>query len=65
MFKNRRDELEKLKKDHAAGSIDVPTELEKIMLTEARECIKKQYDDLDNMSKLERTGRRGSDKAFQ
>ena len=65
MFKNRRAELEKLKKDHAAGSIDVPTELEKIMYAEARECIKKQYDDLGGAMALERVGRRGSDKGFQ
>jgi len=54
MFKNRREELEALKKDHAAGGIKTPTELEHIMLTEARELVRNQYANLEGASKLGR-----------
>lgn len=35
MFKNKKDELEELKNNLAAGDVHVPTELEALMNTEA------------------------------
>ena len=54
MFKNRREELEALKKEHAAGGIKTPTELEHIMLTEAKELVRNQYANLDGALRLQR-----------
>lgn len=39
IFKNNKKELENLKNTIAAGSVDVPTELETLMRTEAKEII--------------------------
>jgi hypothetical protein len=44
MFKNNRKELEGILREHAAGEVAVPTELEKIMTIEALEFIKRHYD---------------------
>ena len=54
MFKNRRAELEALKKEHAEGSVKTPTELEHIMLTEARELVRNQYANLEGAERLGR-----------
>lgn len=46
LFKNKKGELLDLKNGFARGNTNVPTELEKIMLVEAEEIIRNQYDDL-------------------
>lgn len=60
MFKNERHELEQLKGDLAAGSLEVPTELQAMMTVESKELIKDYYDNLegqDNLFKLMKTNR--------
>jgi hypothetical protein len=39
MFKNKREELEALKHQHATGHVEIPTELEALMKVEAQELI--------------------------
>lgn len=39
MFKNKKDDLERLKQSLAAGSVNIPTELETMMNVESREII--------------------------
>lgn len=46
MFKNEKSELEVLKANLAAGSMDVPTELQTMMTTESKEIINNYYDNL-------------------
>lgn len=52
MFKNRKQELADLKAKHAAGDVFIPTELERIMKTEAKEKIKNHYDNLEGSHEL-------------
>jgi len=51
-FKNNKKELENLKQTIAAGSVDVPTELEALMKTEAKEIIQNHYDNLKGEQEL-------------
>lgn len=44
MFKNNREDLERILREHAAGGVGVQTELERIMTVEALEFIKQHYD---------------------
>jgi len=46
MFKNKEEVLDELCKDHAAGEVNIPTELETIMQIEAEEIISHHYDNL-------------------
>ena len=52
LLKNQRGELEKLKQKLAEGSINVPTELEALMTTEAEEFIGNYYDNKEGSLKL-------------
>ena len=52
LFKNKQKELEALVMDHAAGGMEIPTELEKIMRVEAEEIIEKEYDNLEGAKEL-------------
>ena len=44
MFKNERDLLTSLVRKHAEGEVDIPSELDLIMIDEATELIKNEYD---------------------
>jgi len=52
MFKNQRAELELLKQQHAAGHVDIPTELETLMKVEAQELINQYYDHSQGLEEL-------------
>lgn len=52
MFKNQIKELEALKLQHARGHVEIPTELEALMIVEAHELIKLQYDHLKGQEEL-------------
>jgi hypothetical protein len=52
LFKNKPQELKALKDGYARGETDIPTELEKIMLVEAEEIIRNQYDDLHGSKEI-------------
>jgi len=52
MFKNKRAELELLKFQHAAGHVDIPTELESLMKVEAEELIQQHYDHSKGLEEL-------------
>lgn len=52
MFKNDKEELEEIKKQHAEGKVDIPTELEKLMLVEGEEIIRNHYDNLQGSHNL-------------
>ena len=63
IFKNQRNELEDLKQKLAEGSINVPTELETLMITEAKEFIQNHYDNKEGSLELARILRKNRDKA--
>jgi len=44
MFKNKREDLEEIIREHAAGGVAIQTELERLMTIEAREFIAHHYD---------------------
>lgn len=46
MFKNKKEDLQELQKSHCIGSMEIPTELERIMQVEAEEIIKEKYNNL-------------------
>jgi hypothetical protein len=52
MFKNREEELKDLKDKISAGEVKIPTELERIMETEAREIVFGRYDKLSGREDL-------------
>jgi len=58
LFKNKTEELRELNRQHAAGSVEVPTELDVIMKSEAEFLIRDKYDntggaiELNNLIKL-------------
>jgi len=52
MFKNDKKELDELRKNIAAGSVEVPTELETLMRVECSELIKNHYDNLKGSDEL-------------
>lgn len=53
LFKNKKKELEKLHEKYAVGDeTEVHTELEKIMLIEAEEIIRNEYDDLNGSKEI-------------
>jgi len=54
MFKNNKDELQKIVDRQATGHDNiVPCELEQIMINETRELIRQHYDNKDGMIQLE------------
>lgn len=54
MFKNKKADLEQLLAEHSRGGVDVPTELDVIMLDEALFLVEQQYDDLAGKEELQR-----------
>ena len=52
MFKNKPAELEQLKKEHAQGRTEIPTELENIMLAEAKEMLRDRLENLEGRLQL-------------
>ena len=52
MFKNNLEELNEIKMKHAAGEVNIPTELEIIMFVEAKEMIRHKYDHLEGSNEL-------------
>lgn len=62
MFKNEKSELEVLKANLAAGSMDVPTELQTMMTTESKEIINNYYDNLTGQDELFKIMKMNKDK---
>jgi len=54
LFKNKKKDIEALKHKLATGGVNVPTELEKIMLIEAEDIIRSRYDDLEGSKEISR-----------
>lgn len=52
MFKNKRAEIEKLLDEQLKGGIEVPTELEVIMMDEAKDMIEEKFDNLEGSKEL-------------
>jgi hypothetical protein len=52
MFKNNKEELEEIKKSHAQGNVNIPTELENLMLVEGEEIIRQHFDHLEGSHNL-------------
>ena len=52
MFKNKPAELEQLKKEHAQGRTEIKTELENIMLAEAKELLRDRLENLEGRVQL-------------
>ena len=52
MFKNKKNELEQLKKEHAQGGTEIKTELENIMLAEAKELLRDRVENLEGRRQL-------------
>jgi len=53
LFKNKTEELRELNKQHAAGSVEIPTELDVIMQSEAEFLIRDKYDNTSGAKELE------------
>ena len=54
MFKNKKADLEQLLAEHSKGGVDIPTELDVIMLDEALFLIEQHYDDLEGKEMLQK-----------
>ena len=52
MFKNDREIIEPIVKRHAAGEVDIPTELETIMFEEVKDIIRRKYNNKDGAEDL-------------
>ena len=52
MFKNREHKLLELLDEHAKGDINMPTELETIMLDDVMDYIKNKFDNKDGLKEL-------------
>jgi hypothetical protein len=52
MFKNDKENLTQLLEAQSKGGVDVPTELEQIMLEEAKEIISKRYDNREGADEI-------------
>jgi hypothetical protein len=52
LFKNKEEQIKAIYQKHAKGEVNIPTELEVIMLEEAIEKIDKQYDHLEGKNQL-------------
>lgn len=52
MFKNERETLEPILKKHAQGEVSIPTELESIMYDEAKDIIRRKYDNKNGAKDL-------------
>lgn len=52
-FKNEREELQTILRNHAQGLLDIPTELENMMLDEATELVKREYDHSEGARELD------------
>jgi hypothetical protein len=63
MFKNRREDLEQIKKSIAAGEVKVRTELERLMYVEAKEMIRNHYDNTEGENELKYLINRRLDKS--
>lgn len=63
IFKNERQNLEILKKKLAEGSINVPTELETLMISEAQEFIQHSYDNKEGSMELAKLLKMNRDKS--
>ena len=53
MFKNDEEQLKEIVKGHAAGNVEIKTELERLMTTEALEMIRAHYDNKRGKQDLE------------
>jgi hypothetical protein len=47
MLKNNLKQLNELMKEHAAGSTDVPTELDIMLKEEALDIVKEKFDNIE------------------
>jgi hypothetical protein len=54
MFKNKKADLEQLLAEHSKGGVDIPTELDVIMLDEALFLIEQHYDNLEGKEMLQK-----------
>lgn len=52
MFKNKKEELDKLLAEQLKGAVEVPCELEVIMMDEAMQLIEEKYDHLEGSREL-------------
>jgi len=54
MFKNKKADLEQLLAEHSKGGVDIPTELDVIMLDEVLFLIEQHYDNLEGKELLQK-----------
>jgi hypothetical protein len=52
LFKNKEEEVDKLLSEQLKGAVEIPCELEVIMLDESLQLIKEKYDHLEGSKSL-------------